>query len=51
MIANTEAALIGENIGEVQEQCEETITDLLGRGKVGAGNVHVGRKQLVKNVE
>ena len=51
MTANTEAALIGEHIGEVQEQCEEMITDLWGRGKVSAGNVHVGRKQRVKNVE
>lgn len=43
--------MIGGNIGKVQEQSEETITALLGRGDVGAGNVHVGRKQLVKSVE
>lgn len=43
--------MIGENIGKVEEQSEKTITVLLGREKVGAGNVHVGRKHLVKSVE
>lgn len=51
LTANGEAALVGGNVGKVGEQSGETITALLGSGKVGAGHVPVGRRQLVKSVE